>query len=136
TVEGCYVPFDWRNDFDKEYLENIKAYCLVMTENYIRNNFDDIINHADTIEKRLDASVDAEEFIAENRRNLSLCEENGENEIYCQTWSGNLRMIKCAEKLGFEICKRKIDYREVNGKKYDGFTFRLNKEMFYNYLNG
>ena len=27
---------------------------------------------------------------------------------------------KCAEKLGFEICKRKTDYREVNGKKYDG----------------
>ena len=62
--------------------------------------------------------------------------ENGENEIYCQTWSGNLRMIKCAEKLGFEICKRKIDYREVNGKKYDGLTFRLEKEEFYNYLNG
>ena len=81
TVEGCYVPFDWRNDFDAEYLENIKAYCLVMTENYIWNNLDDIINHADTIEKRLEASVDVEELIAENRRNLSLCEENGENVI-------------------------------------------------------
>ena len=62
--------------------------------------------------------------------------ENGENEIYCQTWSGNIRMIKCAEKLGFEVCRRKIDYREVNGKKYDGLTFHLNKEKFYNYLNG
>ena len=81
TVEGCYVPFDWAKDFDAKYLENIKAYCLVMTENYIRNNFDDIINHADIIEKRLFDSVDAEEFIAENRRNLSLCEENGENVI-------------------------------------------------------
>ena len=61
--------------------------------------------------------------------------ENGEDEIYCQTWSGNIRMIKCAEKLGFEVCKRKTDYREVNGKKYDGLTFRLNKEKFYNYFN-
>ena len=77
TVEGCYVPFGWAKDFDAKYLENIKAYCLVMTENYIRNNLDDIINHADTIEKRLEASVDVEELIAENRRNLSLCEENG-----------------------------------------------------------
>ena len=75
TVEGCYVPFDWINDFDAEYLENIKAYCLVMTENYIRNNFDDIVNHADTIENRLFDSVDMEEFIAENKQNLSLCEE-------------------------------------------------------------
>ncbi len=81
TVEGCYVPFDWRKDFDAEYLENIKAYCLVMTENYIRNNFDDIINHADTIENRLFDSVDIEELIAENRRNLSLCEKYGENVI-------------------------------------------------------
>ena len=75
TVEGCYVPFGWAKDFDAKYLENIKAYCLVMTENYIRNNFDDIINHADTIEKRLEASVDVEELIAENKRNLSLCEK-------------------------------------------------------------
>ncbi len=61
--------------------------------------------------------------------------ENAENEIYCQTWSGNIRMLKCAEKLGFEVCKRKTDYREVNGKKYDGLTFRLNKEKFNNYFN-
>ena len=75
TVEGCYVPFDWAKDFDAKYLENIKAYCLVMTENYIRNNSDDIIKHADAIEKRLFDSVDMEELIRENRRNLSLCEE-------------------------------------------------------------
>ena len=75
TVEGCYVPFDWAKDFDAKYLENIKAYCLVMTENYIRNNFDNIVNYADTIEKRLCDSVDMEELIWENRQNLSLCEK-------------------------------------------------------------
>ena len=75
TVEGCYVPFDWAKDFDAKYLENIKAYCLVMTENYIRNNSDDIIKHADAIEKRLCDSVDMEELIGENRQNLSLCEK-------------------------------------------------------------
>lgn len=75
TVEGCYVPFDWAKDFDAKYLENIKAYCLVMTENYIRNNSDDIIKHAEAIEKRLCDSVDMEELIWENRQNLSLCEK-------------------------------------------------------------
>ena len=75
TVEGCYVPFDWAKDFDAKYLENIKAYCLVMTENYIRNNFVYIVNCADTIEKRLCDSVDMEELIRENRQNLSLCEK-------------------------------------------------------------
>ena len=24
VVEGCYIPFEWQKDFDKEYLENIK----------------------------------------------------------------------------------------------------------------
>ena len=61
--------------------------------------------------------------------------ENGEEELYCQTWSGNIRMIKCAEKLGFEVCRRKIDYREVHGERFDGLTFRLNKEKFYNLYN-
>ena len=28
-VEGCYIPFDWKNDFDKKYLDEIKYYILV-----------------------------------------------------------------------------------------------------------
>ena len=55
-VEGCYIPFDWEKDFDKEYLANIKYYCLVMSEDYINNNFDTIKRHANIIENRLDDS--------------------------------------------------------------------------------
>lgn len=54
----------------------------------------------------------------------------GETEIYTQTWSGNVRMIALAEKIGFEEYRRKKDYRTVSGKKYDGLTFRLNLEKF------
>lgn len=61
--------------------------------------------------------------------------ENGEAEIFTQTWSGNIRMIKCAEKLGFEECRRKKDLRLVRGEHYDGLTFRLGKEKFYNCYN-
>ena len=53
-VEGCYVPFDWEKDFQQEYLEHIKYYCLIMSENYIRHHFDDIKKYADVIENRLD----------------------------------------------------------------------------------
>ena len=53
-IEGCYIPFDWQRDFDKEYLENIKYYCLVMSEGYIRNHFTDIKKYANVIENRLD----------------------------------------------------------------------------------
>ena len=81
TVEGCYVPFYWKKDFDAEYLENIKSCCLVMTEKYIRNNFDSIVKNANAVEKRLFDYVDMEELIAENKQNLSLCEKYGENVI-------------------------------------------------------
>ena len=53
-VEGCYIPFDWQKDFDSEYLENIKYFCLVMSEKYIRNHFTDIKKYANAIENRLD----------------------------------------------------------------------------------
>ena len=53
-VEGCYIPFDWKKDFDSEYLENIKYYCLIMSEEYIRNHFDDIKKYANVTEHRLD----------------------------------------------------------------------------------
>lgn len=54
----------------------------------------------------------------------------GEPEIYTQTWSGNLRMIGLAQKLGFEECCRKPGIRTVRGEEYDGLTFRLNPEKY------
>ena len=53
--------------------------------------------------------------------------ENGVDELYTQTWSGNVRMLRCAEKLGFEECNRYVGSRQVEGKTYDGLTFRLEK---------
>lgn len=62
------------------------------------------------------------------------CIENGETEIYTQTWSGNTRMVRLAEKLGFEVCNREVNFRHVRGKDYDGLTFRLNPEKFGKFL--
>lgn len=56
VVEGCYVPFDWQKDFDCDYLENIRYYCLVMSEGYIKSCFSDIKKYANSIENRLDDS--------------------------------------------------------------------------------
>lgn len=55
-VEGCYIPSDWAKDFTEEYLESIRYYCIVMSENYIRSHFEDIKNYASVIEERLDDS--------------------------------------------------------------------------------
>ena len=53
-VEGCYIPFDWEKDFEPEYLENIRYYCLVMSESYIKNHFANIKKYANVVENRLD----------------------------------------------------------------------------------
>ena len=39
-VEGCYIPFQWRKDFDERYLPSIRFICLAMSENYIENRRD------------------------------------------------------------------------------------------------
>ena len=53
VIEGCYVPVNWRDDFDKNYLENIDFICLAMTEEYIDNHPDEILGHESDVEKRL-----------------------------------------------------------------------------------
>lgn len=76
-VEGCYIPFDFAKDFDENYISHIRYYCLVMSEDYIRNNFDKIRNFANVIENRLDdSSLDAEELIKENALILNKCREH------------------------------------------------------------
>ncbi|WP_024864396.1 adenylate kinase [Butyrivibrio sp. FCS014] len=60
-VEGCYIPFEWRKDFDAAYLSNIRFICLSMSEKYISSHFDEIINHGNDIEKRLDDSYCSKE---------------------------------------------------------------------------
>ena len=62
-VEGCYLPFDWQNDFEEEYLKEIQYLCLIMSETYIRNHFNDIKKHANVIEHRLDDSCCTMEHI-------------------------------------------------------------------------
>ncbi len=53
-VEGCYIPFTWRQDFDEQYLSSIRFICLAMTDEYIEQHFDTITLFASTIEARLD----------------------------------------------------------------------------------
>ena len=64
-IEGCYVPFDWRNSFSEEYLPQIKLVCLAMSANYIETNFENIKTHSSDIEKRLDGS----DFTCERLKN-------------------------------------------------------------------
>lgn len=81
-VEGGYIPFDWQNEFDSEYLESIKYYCLVMSEKYIRNHFADIKKYARVIENRLDDEwCTMESVLADNAEMLVLAQRYNLNYI-------------------------------------------------------
>ena len=81
-VEGCYIPFDWAKDFEKEYLDNIRYYCLIMSEEYIRSHFADIKGYANIIENRLDDDYcTMESVIEDNRQVLELAIEHNVNYI-------------------------------------------------------
>ena len=73
-VEGGYIPFDWKKDFDDRYLREIRYYCLVMSRKYIEDHFSDIKKYADVIEKRVDDTwCTRDSVLAENLHYLEMC---------------------------------------------------------------
>ncbi len=75
-VEGCYVPFDWAKDFDENYMQHIRYYCLVMSQRYIQTHFDDILGYANIIENRLDDDYTLETALQDNAEILTLAQQH------------------------------------------------------------
>lgn len=81
-IEGCYIPFDWSNNFDKEYLDSIRYYCLVMSESYIKNHFIDIKKYANVVENRLDDECcTLENVLKDNAQFLELAKKYNVNYV-------------------------------------------------------
>ena len=78
-VEGCYIPFDWRAGFDKQYLHSIRFICLAMSDEYIDSHFEEIKMHGSDIETRLDDSYcTAEQLKQDNHQVIDGYQSNGE----------------------------------------------------------
>ena len=78
-VEGCYIPFDWRRDFDDRYLPSIRFICLAFSDAYIDKHFAEIKAHASDIESRLDdTSCTIDSLKADNRAFKKGFEQSGE----------------------------------------------------------
>ena len=60
---------------------------------------------------------------------------HGKANLRLQTWSGNVRMIRCAEKVGFVEVNRFVGNRYIRGNTYDGLTFQLDLDRFHKYLS-
>ncbi len=81
-VEGVYLPFSWKEDFEEDYLKEIRFYCLVMSRKYIENHFSEITGYANVIEQRLDDSYcSLDMLIRDNGYNLEMCVKYGCNSI-------------------------------------------------------
>jgi RimJ/RimL family protein N-acetyltransferase len=55
-------------------------------------------------------------------------EERDLARVYCETWSGNVRMIRLAERMGFREIRRRVDVRSVWGKRWDALRFVIDRE--------
>ncbi|MCR4596385.1 MAG: ATP-binding protein [Lachnospiraceae bacterium] len=78
-VEGCYIPFDWRKDFDEQYLRSIRFICLAMSDEYIDTHYEDIKEHASDIETRLDDSYcTVDQLKKDNRQIIEGYRKSGE----------------------------------------------------------
>ncbi|MBR4771084.1 MAG: adenylate kinase [Clostridia bacterium] len=78
-IEGCYIPFCWRQDFDERYLPSIRFVCLAMSERYIENHYDEIIGHESEIEFRFVNTDCTKDVLKEdNKRMVDGFERAGE----------------------------------------------------------
>ena len=67
-IEGCYIPFNWADDFTDEYRTHIQFHCLVMSQDYIKKHFTKIKQYENVIEQRLYDDFTLEDALSENAR--------------------------------------------------------------------
>lgn len=90
-IEGCYMPFDWKKDFEEEYLEKIQYICLALGKNYIEKNFNLIKENALCIEHRLDDNYyTTDDLIADNSRYIEGCRANN---LHCDVITDNYEKV-------------------------------------------
>ncbi len=129
VVEGCYIPFGWAGDFEKEYLEEIRFYCLVMTEKYIEHHFDDIRKFAGIVEDRgEDEGCTPETVRRENAWMLENCIRYGveyieiDDAYQVDIELGGEAMIRPVKKCEIETCVRVIRESFLTVANELGFT--------------
>ena len=77
-IEGCYIPGNWKQDFDETYLAEIRYICLCFSESYIEKHYEDIRKYASCVEARVDEDYCTKELLLKgNARFRESCEKNG-----------------------------------------------------------
>lgn len=96
-IEGCYIPFDWKEAFTEAQLRHIRYLCLVMSEDYIRMHKDQIIAYEHTIEQRkYPGDIAVTQLIKENQNNMQEC-QNRDLSYHCfaQSYDWQTALDRC-----------------------------------------
>lgn len=80
-VEGCYIPFDWRQDLGEPYASEVRFVCLALTDAFIDAQYDEMRAHACDIEARLDDMPTAEVLKEDNGRYVEGFRRAGERVV-------------------------------------------------------
>ena len=76
-VEGCYIPDDWAQSFEADYLKEIRCYCLLMSEEYLKTHFEDVTAYANVAEDRgEDDDCTVDRLLADNARYRTFCQKS------------------------------------------------------------
>lgn len=109
-VEGCYIPFSWKNDFEEEYVREIKYICLCFSEEYITEHYSEIMKYESCIENRIDDGYCTVDLLkSENERFREGCIQNGLPFVlidvdYEQTMDKMRHIIAGESKSGYDVC--------------------------------
>ena len=109
-VEGSYIPFDWRKDFDEQYLPSIRFVCLAMTDSFIDAHTDDIKNHASDIETRLyDVDFTLESLKEDNHYYINGFAQYGEQVMLIDTHYEDMIHTIYIDENGIKYGNKKTD---------------------------
>ncbi len=56
--------------------------------------------------------------------------EHQPDRLFCETWSGNEKMLRIAARLGFKEVRRRRNLRQVRGKSYDALRLKAERSDF------
>ena len=75
-IEGCYLPYDWKDSFEEEYLKEIRYVCLIFSQEYIEKHFENIKAFGSVIEDRGEyEDCTKEMLLKDNALCLEMCEK-------------------------------------------------------------
>jgi putative acetyltransferase len=81
-IEGCYLPQEYINDFEPNYLKEIIAFYIGFSKDYIEKYFDSgIIKHRNKIEQKIfdEHYMNKDNFIKLHLQVKELCIKNNAN---------------------------------------------------------